>query len=137
MAIADVYEGKSRAEAARISGVDRQTLGDWVHQFNTEGPDGLKNREGPGVDCRLNAEHLAKSAVRGETQPELECDSVARWRRSDLVQVIEERFGVVYAKRTICSFLARLGFAHMAVRPRHPKQGGTVIADYKKFPPAL
>ena len=45
---AEVYDGMSRGEAARIGGMDRQTLRDWVHRFNEEGPDGLTNRKGAG-----------------------------------------------------------------------------------------
>jgi putative transposase len=48
LAIAAVYEGMDREEAARIGGMDRQTLRDWVHRFNTHGPDGLINIRPPG-----------------------------------------------------------------------------------------
>ena len=43
----------SRAEAARIGGMDRQTLRDWVIQFNEHGPDGLTNIASPGVPPKL------------------------------------------------------------------------------------
>lgn len=136
LAIAAVYEGMSRAEAARIGGMDRQTLRDWVHHFNAQGPDGLKNRKAPGAACRLSAEQLAEFAAIVEAGPDLERDGVVRWRRSDLVRIIEERFGVVYAERTISSLLARLGFVHMSARPQHPKQDRAVIKAYKKTSPA-
>ena len=48
LSLAAVYDGMSRGEAARIGGMDRQTLRDWVHRFNEEGPDGLTNRKGAG-----------------------------------------------------------------------------------------
>ena len=43
-----------RGEAAKIGGMDRQTLRDWVHRFNAEGPDGLKDNwtAGPTRGCR-------------------------------------------------------------------------------------
>ena len=41
LSLAAVLEGRSREEAARIGGMDRQTLRDWVHHFNEHGPDGL------------------------------------------------------------------------------------------------
>ncbi len=46
--LAAIYDGMSREEAAKIGGMDRQTLRDWVHRFNDEGPDGLTNRKGAG-----------------------------------------------------------------------------------------
>ena len=48
LALALVLEGKSRSEAARSCGMDRQTLRDWVHRFNAHGPDGLINIKPPG-----------------------------------------------------------------------------------------
>src|SRR5438477_4106481 len=51
LAIAAVYEGMDREEAARIGGMDRQTLRDWVHRFNDQGPDGLINIK-PRVDLK-------------------------------------------------------------------------------------
>jgi len=38
LSLAAVRDGKDRAEAAQIGGMDRQTLRDWVHRFNANGP---------------------------------------------------------------------------------------------------
>ncbi|HEX9905139.1 MAG TPA: helix-turn-helix domain-containing protein, partial [Propylenella sp.] len=54
LALAAIYDGMSRADAAKIGGMDRQTLRDWVHRFNAEGPDGLENRSAPGRACWLS-----------------------------------------------------------------------------------
>ena len=37
LALAAAYDGMSRAAAAWVGGVDRQTLRDWAHRFNQEG----------------------------------------------------------------------------------------------------
>jgi transposase len=47
LALALVLEGKSRGEAARSCGMDRQILCDWVHRYNAEGLKGLHNRTAP------------------------------------------------------------------------------------------
>ena len=47
LALAAVYDGMSRGEAAKVGGMDRQTLRDWVHRFNDLGPDGLVNPGSP------------------------------------------------------------------------------------------
>jgi hypothetical protein len=39
LAIAMVLEGSGREDAARQAGMDRQTLRDWVHRYNTENRD--------------------------------------------------------------------------------------------------
>jgi hypothetical protein len=55
LALAAVAEGRSRAEAAEISGMDRQALRDWPHRFNGEGPEGLLDRKTDGPPPKLTA----------------------------------------------------------------------------------
>ena len=54
LAIAAVFDGASREEAAKIGGMDRQTLRDWVIRFNEQGPDGLISIPPPGLLPRLD-----------------------------------------------------------------------------------
>jgi transposase len=135
LALAAVCDGMSRADAAKIGGMDRQTLRDWVHRFNAEGPDGLENRSAPGRACWLSPEQMRELAEIVETGPDPETDGVVRWRRIDLGRVIEDRFGVVYAERSISRLLAELGFVHISARPQHPAQNPKVIDAYKKTSP--
>ncbi len=44
LALAAVLDGHTRAEAAKIGGMDRQTLRDWVHRFNGSGPEARARR---------------------------------------------------------------------------------------------
>ena len=64
LAIAAVYDGMSRAAAARLGGMDRQTLRDWVHRFNATGPSGLVDRKAPGAAPRLTSDQEAEFAAR-------------------------------------------------------------------------
>jgi transposase len=52
LALALVLEGRNRMEAARVAGMDRQTLRDWVHRYNEAGIDGLYNKPNPGAPPR-------------------------------------------------------------------------------------
>ena len=128
LALAAVYDGMSRTDAAQVGGMDRQTLRDWAHRFNAEGPDGLTDRPRPGRECLLSDAQLAELAKIVETGPDPAVDGVVRWRRIDLKRVIEERFGVVYSERSISDLLARLAFSHISGRPQHPEQDERVIA---------
>ena len=132
LALAAVYDGMSRTDAAQVGGMDRQTLRDWAHRFNAEGPDGLTDRPRPGRECLLSDAQLAELAKIVETGPDPAVDGVVRWRRIDLKRVIEERFGVVYSERSISDLLARLAFSHISGRPQHPEQDEHVIAGFKK-----
>ena len=78
----------SRMDAARIGGMDRKTarLGAC---FNAQGPDGSTNAKGAGRPRLLNDEQMQELSQIVETGPDLEVDGVVRWRRIDLVRVIE------------------------------------------------
>src|SRR3954463_1868603 len=100
LALALVLEGASRAEAARAAGMDRQTLPDWVHRYNAEGPAGLRHRPRSGRRPRLSPEQEAELAAAVERGPDPDRDGVVRWRRIDPKALIETRFAVRLHERT-------------------------------------
>ena len=135
LSLAAVLDGMSRADAARIGGRERQTLRDWVHRFNTHGPDGLKDSWSKGNPPRLSADQQAALARLVETGPDRAIDGVVRWRRVDLQRVICERFGVSYHERTVGKVLKALGFARLSPRPRHPDQDPHTIEVFRQTGP--
>ena len=62
LAIASALEGLSRAEAARLAGMERQALRDAVVRYNAEGPAGLHGRPKPGRPERLSEAEQAALA---------------------------------------------------------------------------
>ena len=86
LALASLYEGSARFEAARQASVTPQIVRDWVVRFNADGPDGLVDRKSPGRMPKLNAEQLRALLVRVEAGPMPAVDGVVRWRIVDLVQ---------------------------------------------------
>jgi hypothetical protein len=69
LALAAIYEGATRTEAAKIGGVTLQIVGDWVLKFNAHGPQGLLDRKAPGQPPRLKDEHRAALAAIIESGP--------------------------------------------------------------------
>jgi transposase len=136
LSLAAVRDGMDRGSAAKIGGMDRQTLRDWVHRFNAAGPDGLIDNWTDGPKPRLSVEQLAEFAVVVEAGPDREKDGVVRWRRVDLKRVIAERFGVEFHERYVGKLLKKLGFSHMSVRPRHPCQDERIVEAFKNVWPA-
>jgi transposase len=84
LSLAAVRDGMERGAAARIGGMDRQTLRDWVHRFNAAGPEGLFDHWTEGPKPRLSPEQLAEFAAIVERGPDRKVDGVVRWRRIDL-----------------------------------------------------
>ena len=136
LALAAVYDGKDREEAARIGGMDRQTLRDWVHRFNERGPDGLVNIKAPGRPPTLSKDQMEELGRLVEAGPDPEKDGVARWRCVDLKRVVGARFAVDLSEVSLGRVLRKLGFSHISARPLHPKQDPEAIATFKKNFPA-
>ena len=134
LAIALVLEGASRAEAARSTGMDRQTLRDWVHRFNAEGPGALCDRKAPGRSRRLDTAQLAELKARVEAGPEPTQDGLVRWRLADLCSWAEARFQVSYQERGMGKILRSLGFSRISARPVHPQADPERQAEFKKNP---
>ncbi len=132
LALALVLEGRSRAEAATVCGMDRQTLRDWVHRYNALGLAGLSNLVPPGPPCRLSPAQEAEVAKLVQTGPDLAEHGVIRWRRIDLSRVIAARFGVHLAERSVGSLLRRLGFRRLSARPRHIGHDPAAQTAHKK-----
>lgn len=132
LALAAVRNGMSRAAAAEIGAMHRQTLRDWVHRFNAKGPAGLINGKAPGALPKLSPEQKQELKRIVETNPDPITDGVVRWRCVDLRRIIKERFAVDLDEVSIGRVLKELGFAHLSPRPQHPKQDPQALEAFKK-----
>jgi putative transposase len=135
LALAAIYDGATRTEAAGIGGVTPQIVRDWVLRFNAEGPDGLVDRKAPGQPPRLNDTHRAALAAVIESGPIPAVHGVVRWRLVDLCQWLWEEFRVTVAKQTLSRELRAMGYRKLSARPRHHAQAEGAIGLYKRPSP--
>lgn len=108
LALALVLEGRSRTEAAILSGMDRQTPSDWkveLRELVIQSPD-------PAVH------------------------KVVRWRCADLRAEVARRWSVEVHECTIGGWLGELGLTRLQPRPVHPKKDAEAEATLKKTSPA-
>src|SRR5918998_4528610 len=80
LALAVIYEGGSRTDAARLGAVGLQTVRDWVLRFNAEGPEGLLTGKAPGARPLLNPEQRHGLGRIVEEGPTPAIHGVVRWR---------------------------------------------------------
>ena len=136
LALAAIYDGATRSEAAKRGGVGLQIIRDWVLRFNARGPDGLRDGKSPGQPSRLNDTQRQAIARMIESGPIPAVHGVVRWRLVDLAQWIFEEFRITIAKQTLSRELRAMGYRKLSARPRHYAQAEDVIEDFKKLPGA-
>jgi len=132
LALANALEGMSRAEAARLAGMERQALRDAVVRYNAEGLAGLYDRPKPGRPERLSEAEQAALAARVFRGPDPKRDSVAAWTRADLCGWLEERFGKVFHPSSLSRVLRRLTLSRQKTRPVHPEADPKAQERFRK-----
>jgi len=132
LAIALVLEGATRAEAARQTGMDRQTLRDWVHRFNDKGVEGLLSRKPPGPKPKLTSTQLAELHQLVLKGPDPKVHKVIRWRCIDLRAEVARRFSVTVDEITIGRWLRKMRLTRLQPRPHHPKKNPEAQEAFKK-----
>ena len=110
LALAAIYDGATRTEAAKIGGVGLQIIRDWVLRFNARGPDGLLDGKSPGQPSKLNNAQREAVARMIESGPIPAVHGVVRWRLIDLAQWIFEEFRITIAKQTLSRELRAMGY---------------------------
>ena len=130
LALAQIYDGGGRGDAARIGNVSLQTIRDWALRFNAEGPAGLIAGKAPGPQPKLSAQQRQKLEQMVEQGPIPAAHGVVRWRLIDFAQWLWEEFRI--SKQTLSRELRAMGFRKLSARPRHYAQNGAAMEAFKK-----
>jgi transposase len=135
LALASIYDGGSRADAARLGGVTVQIVRDWVVRFNARGPEGLINGKAPGKPSLLNDDQRAALAQAIERGPTPYLDGVVRWRLCDLARWLWEEFRVSVSEQTLGREVRSMGYRKLSARPKHHAQDAEAAEAFKKTSP--
>jgi transposase len=136
LALANALDGLPREEAARLAGTNGQTLGDWVHRYNAEGVEGLRDRPRSGRPPRLGEGQQAALKALILRGPKLERDGCVAWRIRDLCALVEDRFGVRYGETGMLRLVKGLDLSRQKARPVHPEVDPRAQERFKKPCPA-
>jgi transposase len=135
LALAVIYDSGRRDEAARVGGVGRQIVRDWVHRFNAEGPAGLIDRKAPGQTAKLDAAQRQALVGLVERGPTPAVDGVVRWRLVDLVGWVRSEYGITVSLATMSRMLKAMGYVKLSARPCHHAQNEYAFEAFKKVSP--
>ena len=110
LALAEIYDGGSRGDAAKLGGVGLQTIRDWVLRFNANGPAGLLKDKAPGKTPLLDEDQRRALAQRVESGPVPAVHGVVRWRLIDLAQWVFETYRISVSKQVLSRYLRAMGY---------------------------
>jgi transposase len=120
-AIANALEGMTRAEAARLAGMERQALRDAVVRYNAEGLAGLHNRRHPGRKPRLTLEQMSELRQMVLDGPDIETTGMSAWTLEEICREVKARWSVSYHPGHMSKLMHKLGLSWQKARPSHPK----------------
>lgn len=135
LSLAEIYDGRSRGDAARLGGVGLQSVRDWVLRFNAGGPGALIDPKTAGRKPKLNDAQRQALVQAVEDGPLPALHGVVRWRLRDLKHWVREEFGIEISVQSLSRELRALGYRKLSARPRHYAQDGEAMAAFKKTSP--
>ena len=110
----------TRAEAARLAGMERQALRGAVTRNNAEGLARLEDRPKPGRPPGLTEGEEAARAGLILRGPDPERSGLSSYTREDIALSIEQRFDKRYHPASLSKVLRRMGFSRQKARQVHP-----------------
>ncbi len=131
-AIANALDGMSRAEAARLAGMERQALRDAVVRYNAEGLDGLHDRPRSGRKPRLNEAECTALAKLITDGPDVEATGLSAWTLVDLCAEITRRWSKTLHPASLSRVVRKLGFSRQKARQVHPQSDKEAQEAFQK-----
>ena len=93
----------------------------WVHRFDKEGLDGLRDKEGRGRVSKLTETQRKRIRVLLSESPESYGYNNATWTGPMVIEWIRKEFGILYKKAQVYNILKSQGFSYQRGRGIFPE----------------
>jgi transposase len=127
LAIRLLVMGHTVPQAAPMVGLKERQVRNWVHRFEAQGLEGLRDRPRPGQPKHLRTENEEAFKTRIRRPPRGQI-----LRGQDVRRLLQEEFGAAYSLGGVYFLLHRLGFSSLSPRPLHPQTDLKAQDDFKK-----
>lgn len=120
-AVYQVSLGQPSRKLEDLYNTSFKQITNWVHRFEREGIDGLRDKEGRGRTSRLNESQRNRiKTLLGEV-PENYGYNSATWTGPMLIEWISKEFAITYKKAQIYNIIKGLGFTYQRGRGVFPE----------------
>lgn len=111
-AVYQVALGQPSRKLEEVYNTSFKQITNWVHRFEKEGIDGLRDKEGRGRIARLNKGQRERLSLLLNEQPDKHGYNSATWTGPMVIEWIEKNYGIVYKKAQIYNIIKSLGFSY-------------------------
>ena len=104
-AVYQIASGKDAKYLQEVYSTSHKTICNWVHRYNAQGIDGLKDRTRSGRRSRLNDSQMAELGIAVKAKPSQYGYQAEMWTAVLLIDFIKKNFAVEYRKAQIYNIL--------------------------------
>jgi len=121
-AVYQVSLGKPSRVLEELYNTSFKQITNWVHQFEQEGIEGLRDKPGRGRKSQLSDQQYERlrQVLNNET-PENHGFNTATWTGPLLIEYIKNEFGISYKKAQIYNIIKSLGFTYQKSKGTYPE----------------
>jgi transposase len=120
-AVYQIAKGKDAKALEDLYSSSHKSICNWVHRYNAEGIEGLKDRPRSGRKPFLDPHQKAELEIVLQTNPLEYGYHTATWTGILVMDYVKKRFGVVYKKAQIYNIIHTLGFSFQKGKGYYPE----------------
>lgn len=131
-AVHQVALGKSSRQLEQLYNTSFKQITNWVHRFESEGIDGLRNKLGRGRTARLSLDQELKIKDLLTKSPEEYQYNTATWTGPLIIDWIKKDFGIEFKKVQVYNILKKIGFTYQKGKGIYPEANQQKQQEFKE-----
>lgn len=132
-AIYQLSKGMSSRRLVEFYGTSFKQILNWVHRFEAEGVEGLRDKAGRGRQAKLGEAELQslKEIISHKTPLDFQYNT-ATWTGAIVGELISNQFSVDYKKTQVYSLLKKMGFTFQKAKGKYPEADAEKQEEFKE-----
>lgn len=132
-AVYQVALGQPTRKLETLYNTSFKQITNWVHRFEKEGLQGLKDKPGRGRKSRLSVEQCVQlTELLTEKSPQDYQYNIDTWTGPLLIDWINKHFNITFKKAQIYNIIRSLGFSYQKSRGIYPEADALAQEDFKE-----
>ncbi len=131
-AVYQVALGQPSRKLEELYNTSFKQITNWVHRFEKEGIEGLRDKEGRGRTHRLTESQRNRIGLLLKEHPEKYGYNSATWTGPMVIEWIQKEFNISYKKAQIYNIIKALGFSYQKGKGIFPEANAEKQEAFKE-----